>query len=167
MATPDSAQASASANDVKVAFILELRDKDKQNPYRVNLANQVVELMTTAFGAYSWYTTNKEEAITLNVTIIACSEGSRWGRICCGELGVGWVLLKLNWHLLSQDNKRLTEPTEEKFRDSGAIGCVDMCEDKFGEQTMLTCFASEAARTIARKASSALSAEDAAPGRQI
>jgi hypothetical protein len=167
MATPDSAEASASANDMKVVFTLELRDCDKKSRYRVNLANQVVEFMTREFSLYSWYTTNKEDAITLNVTIIACSEGSRWGRMCCGELGVGWVLLKLNWHLLSKDNKRLTNPTGERLRDSGALGFADLCEENFGEQRMLTYLASEAADTIAMKARSALSAEIAASGRQI
>jgi hypothetical protein len=157
MATDSSAQVGTSANDMKVAFTLELRDEDKQNPYRINLANQVIQLMTTAFGADASYITKNEKAITLNVTITACSEGSRLGRICCGELGVGWVVLKLKWHL-SKDNKRLTEPTKERFRDSGAIGLADVCADNFGEQTMLTYLASEAAKTIARKASNALSA---------
>jgi hypothetical protein len=157
MATSNSTKVGSSANDMKASFTINLRDADKKHPYRIELANQVVEFMTTAFGSGGILTlTNDERATTLNVTITACSEGSRCGRICCGELGVGWVVLKASWHL-SRDNKQLTEPTKERFRDSGAIGCADLCDEKFGEHALLTTLTTAAAHTIATKATRALS----------
>uniref|UniRef100_A0A7S3LFD6 Uncharacterized protein n=1 Tax=Amphora coffeiformis TaxID=265554 RepID=A0A7S3LFD6_9STRA len=35
----------------------------------------------------------------LHVDVLQCTQGSRCGRICCAELGMGWVVLEVSWRL--------------------------------------------------------------------
>lgn len=82
------------------------------------------------------------------------------GRICCAELGVGWVVLEIKWKLLA---KKKTDTKEQdgqeivvcegtkKLRDSGGIGFIDMCESDFGENILLKVMAPDLAREIVDK----------------
>jgi hypothetical protein len=84
---------------IRVVCEVELRPKDQKVPDRVILANKVVERMSETIQRGSFFPPNKGD-ITLKITVMACSEGSRCGRICCGELGVGWVMLDCDWLLM-------------------------------------------------------------------
>lgn len=105
------------------------------------LANQAVERLTRLINIG-----RPDAAIDINIEM--CTEGSRWGRICCGELGMGWIVLNLTWQL--QGNP---EPARRiKLRDSGAIGFTDVCEPNYGENLLLNDMTVRAARKITKEA---------------
>jgi hypothetical protein len=103
-------------------------------PDRVTLANKVVELMSETIQRGSFFPPGKGD-ITLMIIVVACSEGSRCGRICCTDLGAGWVMLDCEWVLMRGDAK-LTKPKTESLRFSGGIGCTDVCDADYGENTI-------------------------------
>jgi hypothetical protein len=113
---------------IRVVFEVELLPKD-----------QVVERMSERIEKGDFFPTSKGD-ITLKISVLACSEGSRCGRICCAELGVGWVMLDCEWLLMTGDATKLTKPTKpktESLRSSGAIGFRDVCDANYGENTIL------------------------------
>jgi hypothetical protein len=152
----EPAPPSADKNTtIRVVFELELRPKDQKVPDRVTLANKVVERMSETIFRGNFFPPSKGD-ITLKITVVACSEGSRWGRICCGELGMGWVMLDCDWLLMRGDAK-LTEPKTQSLRSSGAIGFTDMCDENFGENTILNDLCYKMAEKIGKKSAAALS----------
>jgi hypothetical protein len=140
---------------IRVVFELELRPKDQKMPDRVTLANKVVERMSETIQQGNFFPPNKGD-ITLKIAVVACSEGSRCGRICCGELGMGWVMLDCDW-LLMRDDAKLTKPKTESLRSSGAIGFTDICDANFGENTILNDLCYKMAEKIGKKSATALS----------
>jgi hypothetical protein len=140
---------------IRLAFEVELRPKDQKVPGRVALANKVVERMSETIQRGSFFPPNKGD-ITLKIKVVACSEGSRCGRICCGELGVGWVKLDCEWLLMRGDAK-LTKPKTESLRSSGAIGFSDVYDANYGENTLLNNLYYEMATQIAKNSATALS----------
>jgi hypothetical protein len=128
---------------------------DQKVPDRGTLANKVVERMSETIQRGSFFPPNKGD-ITLKITVVACSEGSRCGRICCGELGVGWVMLDCDWLLMRGDTK-LTKPKTESLRSSGALGFTDVCEANYGENTILNDLCYKMAETIGQESAMALS----------
>ena len=67
----------------------------------------------------------------LVITINQCSKGGRWSRMCCAELGMGWIRLNMRWELKdSNSNKSGAVLASGKcnLEDSGNIGCSDLCE---------------------------------------
>jgi hypothetical protein len=127
---------------IRVVFEVELLPKD-----------QVVERMSERIEKGDFFPTSKGD-ITLKITVLACSEGSRCGRICCAELGVGWVVLECEW-LLMRGDAILTVKTE-KLRDSGAIGFADLSDADYGHDTLVYELSLKMARTIGHKADLAL-----------
>jgi hypothetical protein len=89
-------------------------------------------------------------SIMLNLNILQCTEGSRWGRICCGELGLGWIVLETKWELVDEKGCVLVKGAS-KLRDSGALGCVDMCANDYGEQSLLKTITPNLAKEIKSK----------------
>lgn len=88
---------------------------------------------------------NEKGSNTLTIDILQCTEGSRWGRVCCSEVGVGWVVLEVSWKLVAGKEvippdatppKILCEGTK-KLRDGGNLGFADLCEPKLGESTLV------------------------------
>jgi|UniRef100_A0A7S4GEK6 hypothetical protein len=59
---------------------------------------------------------------------VAVDGGSQWGRICCGELGVGLVKVQVQGSLLQNDKVyRTICQTVANESDSAVLGCGDMC----------------------------------------
>lgn len=104
------------------------------------LADQVSEKLNEEFinnrDGTIRFDDQQEGGIGLTATVTACSIGSRWGRMLCGELGVGWIVLHVQWYLENEDGMKLTEPKTVKIRDSGVIGVEDICDVNFGPHTM-------------------------------
>ena len=96
----------------------------------------------------------------LTVTLLQCTEGSRWGRICCGELGVGWVVLEIQWKLTDTVTSIVLTKGTKKLRDSGAIGFVDMCKSDMGEVALLDEMTPKLANKIALASLNALQQPD-------
>jgi hypothetical protein len=99
-----------------------------------------VERMSETIEKGDFLPTSKGNII-LKITVLACSGGSRFGRICCAELGVGWVMLDCEWLLMTGDAKltkttKPTKPKTESLRSSGAIGFTDVCDASYGENTI-------------------------------
>jgi hypothetical protein len=138
---------------VRLVFEVMLKDK-KVTPRQLTLANEVVTRMTETIQKGHFFPPNAGD-ITLTITIVACSEGSRYGRLCCGELGVGWVVLECEWLLMRGDVKLTTTKTE-KLRDSGAIGFADLCDANYGENTLLMDLCVRMAVQIGKKSAIAL-----------
>jgi hypothetical protein len=145
---------SDNNSTVRVAVEVKLRPKDQKVPNRVAMANAIVERMLETIQSGNFFPPNKGD-ITLKVTVMACSEGSRCGRICCGELGVGWVMLDCEW-LLARGDAKLTEPRTEKLRDSGAIGFSDVCEANYGQHLLLNELCYKMSEQIGTKSARAL-----------
>ncbi len=91
----------------------------------------------------------------MKITVVACSEGSRRRRICCGELGVGWVMLECEWLPVRGDAK-LTESKTETLRSSGAAGFSDVCDANFGQNTLLNELCYKMSEQIGNKSAKAL-----------
>ena len=61
----------------------------------------------------------------LLITIKQCSKGGRWTRMCCAELGMGWVRLVIHWALKNSNGEVLASGSCH-LEDSGNIGCSDI-----------------------------------------
>jgi len=125
--------------DVQVA----LGREDANIRHHVWLANQAKELFVSSFKARGLRDVQDDAGspnnnkLTLHINIVRCSDGSRAGRMCFGELGMGWALLFLRWRLSNDQTKdTVLGPFEEKFRDSAAAGCADLCDPMFGDNTV-------------------------------
>jgi hypothetical protein len=145
---------------VRVVCKVDLRKKDKLRIANAELVDQVCEKLKEEFNknrdASFIFDDQLEGGIALITTVVACSVGSRWGRMCCGELGAGWVVLHVQWHLENEDGMKLTEPKTEKVRDSGVIGFEDLCDADFGPHTVKFELSKRAAKTISAEAKSAI-----------
>jgi hypothetical protein len=131
---PPPSDNNNSDNTVRVVFEVKLRPVDQKLPYRVTMANEVVQRMSETIHRGKFFPPTKGD-ITLEINIVACSEGDRCGRLCCAELGVGWVMLDCDWLLMEGDAK-LTEPKKEKLRKTGALGFADCWYDNYGQYTL-------------------------------
>lgn len=83
----------------------------------------------------------------LNIKILQCTEGSRMGRICCAEMGVGWVVLEIQWALKDEKGNVLANGSK-KLQDSGNIGIADLCASDIGERRLLDTMAPKLAAEI-------------------
>jgi hypothetical protein len=91
-----------------------------------------------------------EGDVTLKVAVLSISKGSRWGRICCGECGVGWASLTTEW-CLTRDGKDLSTPIKHTTLDSGAAGTKDG-DKNFAKKELVDSLAKRAAHEIGKKA---------------
>ena len=77
---------------------------------------------------------------TLSIVVLQCTAGSRWGRACCAELGMGWVVLEIQWKLTSSstgdDTVACLAQGCEKRRDAGNMGFGDFCSSDVGERAL-------------------------------
>lgn len=64
----------------------------------------------------------------LVITIKQCSKGGRWARMCCAELGMGWMRLSMRWELKDSKGGAALASGECHLEDSGNIGFSDLCE---------------------------------------
>ncbi|KAL3893227.1 MAG: hypothetical protein SGARI_008304 [Bacillariaceae sp.] len=87
---------------------------------------------------------------TIKIDILQCTEGSRCGRICCSEIGVGWVVLEIKWQLLQGKRDIVVAQGKDKLRDGGSIGCADMCSSDVGENALLKQMAPKLAKDIVK-----------------
>ena len=143
--------------DVEVA----LERKDTVSQHRVFMATQAKELLIAAFKARGLrdvqeYTTT-DNKLTLHIKITRCSEGSRLGRYCFAQYGVGWALLHLEWRICDdRTHIVVVGPFTEKLRHSAALGCADMCDDRVGDMAIQDMAASRGPIAIEKKISKAL-----------
>lgn len=145
---------------VRIVCEVNLRPQDEHRSNRIAMADIVAKQITKTLTGTAFFpstsSSNNEDAVTLYITISACSEGSRWGRIWCGELGVGWAVLRVGWCLLTQGGDPLTKPCTEVFRDSGAVGFQDLCNAHHGENQVLDSMCFLAANHVGAKAKAAI-----------
>lgn len=99
------------------------------------IVNRVIEALNSSL-ARNGIENNKQGSRTLSIEILECTDGSRWGRICCAELGYGWIILDARWKVKDMDGKILKQGTKV-WNDSGAIGLDDVCESDLGEKRLL------------------------------
>ena len=112
------------------------------------ITNRVIERLKNELESLKEYFQLSTEVLTLN--IIQCTDGSRWGRMCCGELGVGWIVLEIKWRLIDEYQSVLVEGAS-KLHHSGGIGCADIMEKDFGENSLLNSLAPKLAEEIKAK----------------
>jgi hypothetical protein len=131
-----------SMSDIGMVTVeVDLDQEDKQVLYRTTLASSITPVIQKEVqqSLKLSCTDNKESTLSIQLKIKRCSEGSRWGRICCGELGMGWSLLFVEWTLVEKDAENdgtLIGPEVVQCRNSGAIGFVDVCESDYGEKSV-------------------------------
>ena len=125
--------------DVEIA----LDQKDSMNQHHVFMADQAKELLIAAFKARGLRDVREgtrmdnDNKLTLHIKITRCSHGSRLGRYCFGHFGVGWALLFLEWWICDDRTRTIVVgPFTEKFRDSGALGFADTCDDRVGDMAI-------------------------------
>jgi hypothetical protein len=140
------------AQEPRAVYEVRLDEKHKNDGVMQSEAYKAGSTMQKVLA--SKYFPPGEGTSTLKVTILSVSKGSRWGRICCGEVGVGWAVLKSEW-CLTRDGKNLTPPKIETTRDSGAAGTKD-ANAEYGENQIVDDLARAAGDTIGPKATAAL-----------
>jgi hypothetical protein len=145
---------NSSSNTARVVIDVWLRPEDQTSTHRLTMANEVVDRMSETIHRGKFFPPTKGD-ITLKITVVACSEGDRYGRICCAELGVGWVMLDCEWLLMRGDAK-LTQPETEKLRETGALGFADVCDNEYGQHTILNDLCYKMAERIGKKSAKAL-----------
>lgn len=122
------------AGNVQVHFADEVRLFSRRQTHRAaEVKIEMLEVLLKYFFPSGYE--NKGGNITLKIDLLQCQEGSRWGRMCCGGLGFGWVVLETEWRLSRGAKPLLTK--RELLRDSGAIGCADVGNKKFGYHTLI------------------------------
>ena len=118
---------SLAMSDLKVVYNINGGDES---------TNRVCDRLDKELQSLKKFTTGSPKILTLE--IIRCTEGSRWGRICCAELGEGWIILKIRWALTIEGSPETVLATgESKLEDSGNIGCSDLCDSNYGEHALL------------------------------
>jgi len=146
-ADDDQQKQHCSADQVVVVFKNKMRMQSQRD------AHYVIECrhtMSNVLADAECYPSDKGD-ISLKISLLKCTEGDRCGRICCGKLGMGWVVLKAEWQLVQKDGTPLAAKHHEKLRDSGGLGgCLDLCQRDIGH-TRLIELADEMARKIARE----------------
>ena len=113
------------------------------------IVNRVIERLNKELGVLKNGSNNPN--MCLNLNILQCTEGSRWGRICCGELGAGWIVLEIKWELIDEKKGCVLVKGRSKLRDSVAIGCADVCESNYGEENLLNTMTPNLATEIKSK----------------
>ena len=152
----------------KVDIEIKLHKKDKvssSSMHNVVLAEEVSKLLKfhleeTILNKWSSKTTLDDyhhgaddadtSKLTLQVTIVRCTEGSRMDRLCCcSELlnGKGLALLYIDWKLIestglgeNNDNggKKIIMGIEhEIYSDTGGGGCADLFSTNVGDNAVL------------------------------
>ena len=143
-------------NVVNVQLRLEKRDAGKS--YNVRLAEENAKLLQTNLETQlKQGSTSAFATLALHINITRCTPGSRAGRVCCGELGVGWALLFIQWSISEGGDKIVIASGTEKYRSSGALGCDDICESTVGEDFVCKVARSTAPGDIVKNATIALS----------
>jgi len=102
---------------------------------KIVLLEELIKEFAESSGTSNETTAKNEDAITIKIELLQCHEGSRWGRMCCGGLGFGWVVLEAEWQLLRGGVQLASK--REILRDAGAIGFADVGNKDFGHQTLL------------------------------
>jgi|EP00979_Chaetoceros_neogracilis_P008944 hypothetical protein len=140
--------------DVKLGLV----KRDAQKSYNVRLAEKAANLLETNLEtrlAQGIKTPLPNPTLTLHVQITRCTPGSRAGRICCGELGLGWALLFVKWSI-SEGGEIIIASHTEKYTSSGFIGLDDICESTVGEDFIFKAVRAIAPGDIVKKAVIAL-----------
>lgn len=135
----------------RVIYEVKLDEKHNKDGKKQSEAYRVGSQMQKVLASPNYFPPNE---VTLKLTVSSISKGSRWGRICCGECGVGWAVLKTEW-CLTRNGKNLTSPKTETTRDSGAIGTKDG-DPNFSEKQIVDDLAHAAANRIGAKAKAAV-----------
>ena len=112
------------------------------------IVNRVIERMNKELSVLK--NGSKNGSTVLNLSILQCTEGDRWGRICCGELGVGWIVLEIEWKLKDEKGCVLVNGAS-KLRDSGVVGCSDLCDNYYGEKNLINTLTPKLAEEIKSK----------------
>lgn len=142
------AEQTASA---RVWYEVKLSPEDAKDPKKMSEAYKVGTILTKTLSGY--FPPDQGE-ITVKVIILKINKGSRWGRICCGEAGMGWASLDVDWCLLDRDGKEITPLKRERAKDSGALGTRDGNKE-FSETLIVEDMASRAANQVGAKAKAA------------
>jgi hypothetical protein len=133
-----------SLNDItNLEIEMDLHREDKSSLHNIDLAREASELLRgkltefiTAWakddGGNNKTKQDEKKQLTLAIKITRCTEGSRMGRICCAELGMGWALFHFSWQLKHHKIK-IIGVEKEAFGDAGAIGFADLCDSQVGD----------------------------------
>ena len=111
------------------------------------IVNRVIERMNKELSVLK---NGSNGSTVLNLSILQCTEGDRWGRICCGELGVGWIVLEIEWNLKDEKGCVLVQGAS-KLRDSGVVGFSDLCDNYYGEKNLINTLTPKLAEEIKSK----------------
>jgi hypothetical protein len=96
-----------------------------------DIAQEVMDIISTRLHSQL----ELGNGIALLIRIDQCSKGSAWSRMCCGELGCGWVVLETKWSLW-QDHTPLIPTQTETMYDSGALGCADLNDSHHADKAL-------------------------------
>lgn len=128
-------------------------EADAKDPKKMSEAYKVGAILNKTLSGDQYFPPNQGD-ITVKVIILKINKGSRWGRICCGEAGMGWASLDVDWCLLRQDGKEVSPVKRERVKDSGALGTRD-ANQEFSETQIVEDMASRAANQVGAKAKAA------------
>ena len=112
-----------SLNDLGIEISSDLANEDKKVLFRVGYVKTLAAEMKQPFSQHLGIPveeSNKTKPLLLKIVITRCSEGDRCGRICCAELGMGWVVFAFHWSIVdAASGKVLKAAVQEKYHDAG------------------------------------------------
>ncbi|GFH55664.1 hypothetical protein CTEN210_12140 [Chaetoceros tenuissimus] len=113
---------------------VDIKNKDAKYSYYNRLANEAAKNLQTALETKLQKQNVKADLKrVVRIKIKTCDPGSRGGRICCGELGVGWAKFAISWEVSEGDSNDAVVLGKKAYETSGAIGFEDMCSPDVGE----------------------------------
>mmetsp|Transcript_48506 Transcript_48506/g.48867 ORF Transcript_48506/g.48867 Transcript_48506/m.48867 type:complete len:135 (-) Transcript_48506:106-510(-) len=117
------------------------------------MTNRVVDCLNKELAELKSSTKGSPKVLKLDIN--SCTKGSRWGRMCCAELGMGWIKLQVKWTLMLE--KELLVEGTWKGDDAAGIGFTDLCDSDAGENILLHKLVPKLAADIKAKTRSSLS----------
>lgn len=73
----------------------------------------------------------------IHINLLQCSKGDRTTRVWCGEVGLGWIVIEVEWNMTKGKKSITSKPIRIKHYHSAGRGSYDLCDRKYGERTLL------------------------------
>jgi hypothetical protein len=119
------------------------RRKDLMSPDRVERAQRICRLLNMRLRELFPAASSNKPRVVIHAMVVLASEGSRLGRFCCAEFGVGLAKLEVRWVLASSTDSYHSNDCETLFLgkspykiSSAGCGFADIFQNDAGDQAL-------------------------------
>jgi hypothetical protein len=119
------------------------RRKDLMSPDRVERAQRICRLLNVRLRELFPAASTNKPRVVIHAMVVLASEGSRLGRFCCAEFGVGLAKLGVTWVLASSTDSYHSNDCETLFLgkspykiSSAGCGFADIFQNDAGDQAL-------------------------------